>query len=382
MLEAKVTLVLPGYGVAALPVDVDNPDVHSLESAQVTSIAQLQWLDGQVQKPWQAQLSRLLGLLEETGDTLPLAQFSGHKLETDKAIVCVAPIHLKADRDTASLIPPQQLGLRDAEADDLIGSVNTFLKDDGIEIFRDSECGWFITGMDGQNLKSFPPAFLAHRSASAFMPAGEDGGRWRRLMTEIQMLLHMHPVNILRESQGKLPVNSLWFWGGALLAKPALNELVEPTTHASSDAQATHIYAQDSYSALLSAHMGVQCKDLGAFDTYIVDSTATSISANDDASNNDNRRSITNVVVIDTSLIDAWLAGDESGTSDAKSTIDSRWIEPLIKEVERGHLQQLEIFTEDGQYGLCNAAVLEELARQYADAHPPWWKRVFARFHQ
>jgi hypothetical protein len=37
------------------------------------------------------------------------------------------------------------------------------------------------------------------------------------LLTEIQMLLHSHPVNAAREARGEPAVNSLWFWGAGRL---------------------------------------------------------------------------------------------------------------------------------------------------------------------
>lgn len=44
---------------------------------------------------------------------------------------------------------------------------------------------------------------------------------WRTLAGEVQMQLHLHPVNQARQARGLPPVNALWFWGGgALPAKP------------------------------------------------------------------------------------------------------------------------------------------------------------------
>lgn len=37
------------------------------------------------------------------------------------------------------------------------------------------------------------------------------------LLTEIQMLLHAHPVNSAREARGEPAVNSVWFWGAGRL---------------------------------------------------------------------------------------------------------------------------------------------------------------------
>src|SRR5690606_8095411 len=49
------------------------------------------------------------------------------------------------------------------------------------------------------------------------LPEGDAGRRWRALLSEAQVILHNHPANAARAAAGKLPVNSLWFWGGGVL---------------------------------------------------------------------------------------------------------------------------------------------------------------------
>lgn len=44
----------------------------------------------------------------------------------------------------------------------------------------------------------------------AFLPSGRDLKRWQKLLTELQMLLHTHPVNQARVARGERPINSLW----------------------------------------------------------------------------------------------------------------------------------------------------------------------------
>jgi hypothetical protein len=51
----------------------------------------------------------------------------------------------------------------------------------------------------------------------AHLPEGDEGRRWRVLGNEAQIILHNHPRNAARIAAGKLPVNSLWFWGGGAL---------------------------------------------------------------------------------------------------------------------------------------------------------------------
>lgn len=43
---------------------------------------------------------------------------------------------------------------------------------------------------------------------------GPDAPLFARLLTEAQMLLAAHPVNLRREENGQTPVNSIWLWGG------------------------------------------------------------------------------------------------------------------------------------------------------------------------
>ena len=44
----------------------------------------------------------------------------------------------------------------------------------------------------------------------AFLPHGNDLKRWQKLLTELQMLLHAHPVNATRAQRGARSINSLW----------------------------------------------------------------------------------------------------------------------------------------------------------------------------
>lgn len=47
-----------------------------------------------------------------------------------------------------------------------------------------------------------------------YLPSGDETGTYHTLRSEVEMALHDHDVNLRRESDGMLPVNSLWLWGG------------------------------------------------------------------------------------------------------------------------------------------------------------------------
>lgn len=52
------------------------------------------------------------------------------------------------------------------------------------------------------------------RDINPHMPTGADSAYWRRVLNEIQMLLHAQLFNAEREVRGQAALNSLWLWGG------------------------------------------------------------------------------------------------------------------------------------------------------------------------
>jgi hypothetical protein len=58
------------------------------------------------------------------------------------------------------------------------------------------------------------PEEAAGNDVFGFQPAGPDGARVRRLMSEMEMWLFDHPVNRARAAQERRPVTGLWLWGG------------------------------------------------------------------------------------------------------------------------------------------------------------------------
>ncbi len=66
------------------------------------------------------------------------------------------------------------------------------------------------------------PAYTIHgRQPGEFLPEGDGEKPHRALLSEIEMALHEHEVNVERQSEGKRPVNSLWIWGGGFAPEPS-----------------------------------------------------------------------------------------------------------------------------------------------------------------
>jgi hypothetical protein len=78
---------------------------------------------------------------------------------------------------------------------------------------------------------------MAEMKLSDWWPQEDSLREWRRLLNEIQMVWHEHPVNLARAERGEVPINSLWLFGGAkgwsptqVAAKPALQAQAQ-TSH-------------------------------------------------------------------------------------------------------------------------------------------------------
>jgi hypothetical protein len=54
----------------------------------------------------------------------------------------------------------------------------------------------------------------------AFLRSAAASREHDRLVGELQLLLHQAPMNRQREDSGRLPVNSIWFWGGGRAPPP------------------------------------------------------------------------------------------------------------------------------------------------------------------
>ena len=89
---------------------------------------------------------------------------------------------------------------------------------DGLAFARIGNCG-YLRGDASLSTADSSPDNVDGASVDAVLPANDASGRFHRLLGELQMVLHEHPVNVARENAGLRPVNSLWLWGGGFAAE-------------------------------------------------------------------------------------------------------------------------------------------------------------------
>lgn len=144
------------------------------------------------------------------GTDLPVAG-----LRSEQAyVLCADPCYLHPDRDRLLLFS-DSLQISEAEAEEYIAAIQPLLTDFGAVLKRDTSEKWFIQLESMPELNFTALADVNGKAVHDHLPSGKEADRlaWLRLWNEIQMLLFDLPLNEQRQQQGKMAINSLWFWG-------------------------------------------------------------------------------------------------------------------------------------------------------------------------
>lgn len=159
-----------------------------------------------------SNLSRLLfNLFSEApieGSDLPYTQL----LNTIEPVLCATPSYLYPDRDRLLLFANQQ-PLTEQESNELINELQALFKEFNATLIHHESAGFLL------KLKTLPKvqfsalADVDGQSVTQYLPEGDEQSNWIRLWNEIQMQLYDSTFNQQREAAGKVPINSLWFWG-------------------------------------------------------------------------------------------------------------------------------------------------------------------------
>lgn len=120
------------------------------------------------------------------------------------------PIHLQLAGDHLIV---QRIVVEDGEADALLAEANEAVASAACRLTRHGS-HWFLRTGRPWTLEAAPLDAAEGGSLGDFLPIGPDAPHWSRLLNEIQISWHAHPLNERREECGKPAINSLWLHGG------------------------------------------------------------------------------------------------------------------------------------------------------------------------
>ncbi len=210
---SHLTLILPG-----LFDEAGNDLYRSLETLLSRAAAGEAAVEG-----LEETLLSLFGVSIPEEADIPVAALCrlAQKGEVDKGTwLCADPVHFFADQSQVFLTDPLQLPVNEVEASSLIGELNHFYAGENRRFVMASPHRWFLHLPSSGAVRTTPLISAIDRPIGSLLPQGEGAIECRRLMNELQMLLHGNSVNHEREATGKSPINGLWLWGAGTLPEP------------------------------------------------------------------------------------------------------------------------------------------------------------------
>lgn len=113
------------------------------------------------------------------------------------------PVHLRVIDNQLVVVPAEAFALRAEEAHALCDALNAHFA--GMDFTVSQPRRWCMKlAQTGESRPALDAAGTTLATPKEAAP----------LLTEIQMVLHAHPVNEAREARGEPVVNSVWLWGG------------------------------------------------------------------------------------------------------------------------------------------------------------------------
>lgn len=135
----------------------------------------------------------------------------------EKGLLRLDPVHLHPDMEYVLLFDSLHFELGLNQARELVDSLNEFLQEEGWQIETPRGDRWYLVGVDSGETSYTPIHEVQGENILPHMPEGKLKGKWRQILNELQMQLHVHPVNEKREQQGAYTINGVWPWGDAPL---------------------------------------------------------------------------------------------------------------------------------------------------------------------
>ncbi len=138
----------------------------------------------------------------------------------DCAAFIVRPVSLHVGLDHLVLQSSQALDLTDAESRALFDDAVAWLAPEPVRLSWVSvECWRLAELAPDKTLFSSLRGASSHRACGrnidVWLPQGAGARGWRRLVNEVQMRWHTHPVNAARLARGAPVINGLWLEGPA-----------------------------------------------------------------------------------------------------------------------------------------------------------------------
>ena len=195
----RITLVVPG--LLSLPSDVLARDAALARLAAMSTVEEVADLEQAI----------LADVSLQQAAPAPLAALGAGVDVADRWVARADPVSIVVGREDARLHDVVD-DLSEAERATLVGLLDTHFSADGLAFASPRSDAWFASMRVPQHVDFVPVRRTFDVPLRPLLPSGDDAARWRRWLTEAQMLLHEHPL-----AERPRPVNAIWFSGAGTL---------------------------------------------------------------------------------------------------------------------------------------------------------------------
>lgn len=122
-----------------------------------------------------------------------------------------SPYHAQLSRSSLRVLPDTMLDWTASMGQQLCEILNPLLTEDGLKLCLVGEV-LLLTSEHKWDVVCEDFAYISGKTLPDRQQGGQDMGRWLRLLSEIQMTLHSHPIHT---AQG-LQIHGLWMWGDVI----------------------------------------------------------------------------------------------------------------------------------------------------------------------
>jgi hypothetical protein len=171
--------------------------------------------DGTLSPPHEAALAQALRWPGEDG-AWPLAAWRAQRdglAPGAQPLALLSPVHQQVGADQVRLLPPEALALTEPESRALWAAAQPLVAQDGGALLWGTPQRWYLQhpALPGTPLPALDR--VAGHNLLPWRALYREPAPLRRLLNEVQMLWHAHPVNQQRDAAGQLVANALWLSG-------------------------------------------------------------------------------------------------------------------------------------------------------------------------
>ena len=237
-LTSPLTLIVPELNPSdPNPADTEHEQGAGRLPTRLTRLARLAGRGAVLKRQIEAGQGALQGAvldalqLRDAAAKFPGAAVMRTGVTGERAIgfwLRAQPIHFAAglDRLTTVLLHGAAR-MSAAERAALSPTLADHLESSGLQLHEGADGEWLLCSETPLQVQTVTPEFAAANPRAEILPHGRDAGGLRRVMTEMQMLLHDHPVNAARESRGMPALNAIWVHGEGMLSEVSGQALPE-----------------------------------------------------------------------------------------------------------------------------------------------------------